>query len=875
MAASPSAERPLSANEVRRLLAKAGACLVLLAALVLTSVVAVAFALLLEAALGLVLLRFGIGIWLLRWMEGDLRVLWILIRSLGPGAKPGPQMTLAEQDAPGLHSTVRRICQRMGATPPKRIVLEMGATAWIRLEGWITGRGRSVLGVGHDLLAALSVDEVEAVLAHEVAHALRVNRGFRNTFFGAARRCATLCVGLENECARRRAENRPEALAQLILVAAEPLCRWTHRLLASASRQDEFEADREAALHYGSDRFASALLRLEAASVALGRLTDQERLARLEMGEGFSQWLSELAAKGQPAGRPGEEASAPDPFSTHPTNDARIAAVSAIPGRPEPDPRVPGSVFLSDAEDLVRRLVQSRREELARLEREDIRAHARSFHRARGLLTFRLPAWVPWTVGGISVPMILVPWFLPAPYGSYTILSLYGFFVLAVAAALQMLVYRERWSPPIPEYRVLCEGDPDLQGAPELSEVERRITQELEQRIRPGQGRSQPQSERRRRLLEEAHSALTHCRYLRAYTAGRMLAQDGSNRPEDLMILAVGSGALGLADQAYRFLRILRSKSGLSTFGAAWTEAWTHLLLSNSGEAASALELCRRRRPDEPILNTLLLTAHRQRGRFETAIALWNQGTFRPGNDREVHLVSELFLAAGRPREALAILASDESLCRSSHLLSLDRVQAHLLRGEQDTAREWSDIHLAAAPDGRSRIRLARIHEQFRLDEQAEGWLRRVLGEGFHPEAHVGLARLAWHRGDVEGTRRELDAAIDNESPLGRDALPAGALLNEILRFRMVLDARREGLRVWRITCVPTAPKPLCASVWISYATDGEAADRQMHELSRLLFRSGPPPLPNSWKVEKAPAEQQPTGPCHPGLLPLSIPHPR
>ena len=93
------------------------------------------------------------------------------------------------------------------------------------------------------------------------------------------------------------------------------------------------------------------------------------------------------------------------------------------------------------------------------------------------------------------------------------------------------------------------------------------------------------------------------------------------------------------------------------------------------------------------------------RGRFETAIALWNQGTFRPGNDREVHLVSELFLAAGRPREALAILASNESLCRSSHLLSLDRVQAHLLRGEQDTAREWSDIHLAAAPDGRSRIR--------------------------------------------------------------------------------------------------------------------------------------------------------------------------
>ena len=46
----------------------------------------------------------------------------------------------------------------------------------------------------------------------------------------------------------------------------------------------------------------------------------------------------------------------------------------------------------------------------------------------------------------------------------------------------------------------------------------------------------------------------------------------------------------------------------------------------------------------------------------------------------------------------------------------------------------------------------------------------------------------------------------------------------------------------------------------MSYATDGEAADGQMHELARLLHGSGPPPLPGSWRIEKAPTTSSPTG---------------
>src|SRR3989475_4647364 len=54
----------------------------------------------------------------------------------------------------------------------------MHSNAWAQLRGYRRGAGRTSLGIGFDLLAGLTVSELEAVLAHELAHARLVQRGF-------------------------------------------------------------------------------------------------------------------------------------------------------------------------------------------------------------------------------------------------------------------------------------------------------------------------------------------------------------------------------------------------------------------------------------------------------------------------------------------------------------------------------------------------------------------------------------------------------------------------------------------------------------------------------------------------------------------------
>src|SRR2546430_7780328 len=46
------------------------------------------------------------------------------------------------------------------------------------MRGYRRGTSRTSVGIGFDLLAGLTVSEVEGVLAHELAHARLVQRGF-------------------------------------------------------------------------------------------------------------------------------------------------------------------------------------------------------------------------------------------------------------------------------------------------------------------------------------------------------------------------------------------------------------------------------------------------------------------------------------------------------------------------------------------------------------------------------------------------------------------------------------------------------------------------------------------------------------------------
>src|SRR2546427_7950198 len=122
--------------------------------------------------------RFGMASFVGRLLQVPVRLIGILGRKLWLPAETTYRVALTPEDAPGLFAISRALSQRSALVPPESISVEMHTTAWVQLRGYRRGAGRTSLGIGFDLLAGLTVSEVEAVLAHELAHARLVPRGF-------------------------------------------------------------------------------------------------------------------------------------------------------------------------------------------------------------------------------------------------------------------------------------------------------------------------------------------------------------------------------------------------------------------------------------------------------------------------------------------------------------------------------------------------------------------------------------------------------------------------------------------------------------------------------------------------------------------------
>src|SRR5438132_3300900 len=154
-------------------------------------------------------------------------------------------------------------------------------------------------GIGFDLLAGLTVSEVEGVLAHELAHARLVQRGFSRWLKKGLARLSQVTTELSACAAAYRQANARSDLTETTLDVFDALTRRAARLVATYSRQDEFAADRGAVELCGAAAIRSALARLEVLDDVLGRLPWSERLARLQPGEACTAWLvNELTGPG-------------------------------------------------------------------------------------------------------------------------------------------------------------------------------------------------------------------------------------------------------------------------------------------------------------------------------------------------------------------------------------------------------------------------------------------------------------------------------------------------------------------------------------------------------------------------------------------------
>jgi Zn-dependent protease with chaperone function len=192
---------------------------------------------------------------------GTLGGVHLVTETRDPDADLGP--VLARTDAPLLFSAVNEVARRVGVRPPGQIRLTYlpccGVVAW--------GRSQALI-LGLPLLRVLTLAELRAVLAHELAHLARGDAT-------RAARSARFVEGL------RQALDRAGNAARGPLGAGARGCsRIASSLIGPIARGQEARADRSAATIAGGNAAASALVK-----VALVQPLFREVLERYDPSE--------------------------------------------------------------------------------------------------------------------------------------------------------------------------------------------------------------------------------------------------------------------------------------------------------------------------------------------------------------------------------------------------------------------------------------------------------------------------------------------------------------------------------------------------------------------------------------------------------------
>jgi heat shock protein HtpX len=204
-----------------------------------------------------------------------------------------------------LHTTVARLTQQAHLPMP-----EVGIYDSPEVNAFATGpsKHRSLVAVSSGLLRSMQRDEVEGVLAHEVAHigngdmvTMTLLQGVINAFVMFFARVIAFAL--------RSSDNRnAQAASWMVVIMLEIVLGILGSLVTAwFSRQREFRADRGGAILAGRDRMLAALRRLAANRELVD--TQHQALATLKIN-GTRGWMVF--------------------FSTHPPLEARIAALERL-----------------------------------------------------------------------------------------------------------------------------------------------------------------------------------------------------------------------------------------------------------------------------------------------------------------------------------------------------------------------------------------------------------------------------------------------------------------------------------------------------------------------------------------------------------------
>ncbi len=165
---------------------------------------------------------------------------------------------VSEADAPDLYRIVDRLRRRAGLPMPVVAIAEQDQP-----NAFATGRSpsKAVIAVTSGILRSMPADELEAVIAHELAHVK--NRDMLISTIAAGIAGALSNLPYLFLFGGGRDDDNGSPMAQLALILLAPIGAMLIQF--AVSRQREFEADRVGALILGRPLpLASALRRLDA-----------------------------------------------------------------------------------------------------------------------------------------------------------------------------------------------------------------------------------------------------------------------------------------------------------------------------------------------------------------------------------------------------------------------------------------------------------------------------------------------------------------------------------------------------------------------------------------------------------------------------------
>lgn len=854
------AEKPLTGFARFFLVVSAALAIALFYSFIVAVVILLLVMLACELAVAAACARFGAAGLITPYIKRHSGVLFLCLRSLWIDKSVKFQVPLTESDAPELFAFLRTLSLKFAVPAPREVLMEMNTGAWVMLKGVRRGADATTLGLGYDLVAGLTEREIEAVLAHEMAHAKLVRRGLKQWLGGGIARAIKLTNALSTLVNAYRHKRQEFTVGETLLRGADACTRLAVRLVAGYSRQDEFDADRGAALLCGSAPLRSALLKLDAMAAKTARISWSERLAQLQRCGGFSTWLAEELAV--TATTPADKAPAgeTDRYSTHPSTRDRFAAMP--PDTSSLATSRPAISLFADPDAIARKLVAEIQRVAALEEKKDDRSQRQWLRKTQRGGSLRPLQWL--AILGMLIPLVMAF----ASLASFSSLWPLLLVALAVVAGCVWLYrfgrYRDRRALPLPDYEAIRAADDDRTEEPKAFEArENELEANLKARL---QGLARKPA--RELCIRESYEALAQCDYLRAHVVARHGVQRDDKCVETLLALAIAAAGLRQSTQAGQMLHFVQKQTGFRTLASLRGGGWALLLLGDYAGADAMLTASLSHTPDEPTLHALLAVCQSARNKHFSALAHARIAlAAAPQSLPRILLVANLLIGSGRVRDAEQLLATAGHTADPHHRLALARIRVHLLQKNFAEADRGIEALQAGEITPDTMIELAQACETARCDEQAARFFAAALERGHYPEAHAGLAQLALHRRDFPAVKTTALAALDTSRPLGEKSAHPLSVLSQSLSHLLATEESITEARAWVATVTGNAVAGSVANFsFLVYAKARPHAEAHVKTVIDAFQPDKPTLMPNYVLWTDARPDQQPVGAVRPGI---------